>query len=103
MQQVERARFPSSTAGENPALRALFYKLARLLNTCILPVFVFDGPWRPSVKRGKKVLTTLNWTAGDFKQLIEAFGFCSHQVCIEARTVNATVVAPRHLEKQRLS
>ncbi|KAF8327059.1 PIN domain-like protein, partial [Amanita rubescens] len=81
--QVERARFPSST-GENPELHALFYKLTRLLNTCILPVFVFDGVWRPAVKRGRTVLTAPSWTTGDFKQFIEAFGFCWHQAPGEA-------------------
>lgn len=39
-------------AGENPAVRVIFYRLCRLLTLPIIPVFVFDGPDRPKVKRG---------------------------------------------------
>lgn len=68
------------TAGENPELRTLFYKLARLLDTCVLPIFVFDGPFRPSVKRGRNVVTAEPWLTNGFKELIKAFGFHWHQV-----------------------
>ncbi|KAM6489713.1 PIN domain-like protein [Amanita muscaria] len=71
-------------AGENPELRTLFFKLCHLLKTCTLPIFVFDGPSRPSVKRGKAVRHAPSWIEGRFKLLIEAFGFYCHQAPGEA-------------------
>ncbi|KAM6492885.1 PIN domain-like protein, partial [Amanita muscaria] len=73
-----------ATAGENLELRTLFFKLSWLLSACILPIFVFDGPLRPSVKRGKNVIATPHWLTEDFQQLINAFGFYSHQAPGEA-------------------
>jgi Holliday junction resolvase YEN1 len=58
----------------------LFFKLCHLLKTCTLPIFVFDGPLRPSVKRGKAVRHAPSWIEGRFKLLIDAFGFYCHQV-----------------------
>ena len=66
--------------GENPELRALFYRLANLLRMCVIPVFIFDGPGRPSRKRGKIVLSKEHWLTMRFKEFIEAFGFFSHDV-----------------------
>ena len=66
--------------GENPELRTLFHRLARLLQMCIIPVFVFDGPDRPHRKREKKVSTKPHWLTSRFKEFIEAFGFYSHMV-----------------------
>lgn len=66
--------------GENPELRTLFHRLARLLQMCIIPVFVFDGPDRPHQKRGKRVLTKPHWLTDRFKEFVEAFGFYSHMV-----------------------
>ncbi|KAK0487291.1 hypothetical protein IW261DRAFT_604052 [Armillaria novae-zelandiae] len=62
--------------GENPELRTLFFRLGLLLRHPILPLFIFDGPGRPSWKRGKRINT---WaedprTEG-LKAFIEAFGF----------------------------
>lgn len=71
-----------ATAGQNPELRTLFFKLAKLLNTCILPIFVFDGPLRPAVKRGQNVVPIAHWLTNDFKELIDAFGFYSHEVLV---------------------
>ncbi|KIL56120.1 hypothetical protein M378DRAFT_89828, partial [Amanita muscaria Koide BX008] len=73
-----------ATAGANPELRTLFFKLSWLLSACILPIFVFDGPLRPSVKRGKNVVATPHWLTEDFQQLINGFGFYSHQAPGEA-------------------
>ncbi|KAF8694184.1 hypothetical protein AX14_002090 [Amanita brunnescens Koide BX004] len=72
------------SAGQNPELCILFYKLAWLLDTCILPIFVFDGPLHPPEKRGQSVIVVENWVTGEFKKLIEAFGFCWHQAPAEA-------------------
>ncbi|CAE6416976.1 unnamed protein product [Rhizoctonia solani] len=41
--------------GENPELRTLFFRLARLANYTFCPLFVFDGPQRPRNKRFLKV------------------------------------------------
>ncbi len=37
--------------GENPELRTLFFRCARLMSVPFLPLFIFDGPKRPKVKR----------------------------------------------------
>ena len=63
-------------AGENPAVRILFYHLCRLLTLPIILVFVFDGPDRPKVKRGVNVKTgKSHWLSSPFKKFIEVFGF----------------------------
>ena len=63
-------------AGENPALRILFYRLCRLLTLPIIPTFVFDGPGHPKVKRGVNVMTgKSHWLSLPFKKFIEAFSF----------------------------
>jgi Holliday junction resolvase YEN1 len=68
-------------AGENPAVRILFYRLCRLLTLPIIPVFVFDGPDRPKVKRGVNVKTgKSHWLSSPFKKFIEVFGFFWYMV-----------------------
>ena len=68
-------------AGENPALRILFYRLCRLLTLPIIPVFVFDGPDRPKVKRGVNVKTgKSHWLSSLFKKFIETFVFFWYMV-----------------------
>ena len=66
--------------GENPELRLLFYRLSNLLKIAVIPVFVFDGSGRPSVKRGKRVPTLPHWMTKRFEEFINAFGFYSHTV-----------------------
>jgi hypothetical protein len=68
------------SSGANPELRTLFYKMAHLLNSCIVPVFVFDGPRRPAIKRNRRVRQGAHWLMQDLCELIDAFGFYSHQV-----------------------
>jgi len=69
-------RGPGMQAGENPAIRVLFFRLCRLISISVAAVFVFDGPGRPSTKRGKKVKTSVpHWMTLHFQRLIEAFGF----------------------------
>ncbi len=46
----------------------------------IIPVFVFDGSGRPSVKRGKKVLAQSHWMTEHFLEFIDVVGFYSHMV-----------------------
>ncbi|KIM41673.1 hypothetical protein M413DRAFT_135949 [Hebeloma cylindrosporum] len=61
--------------GENPVLRTLFFRCATLMHTTFLPIFVFDGPKRPDVKRGKKINRTSHKLIPGMKQIIDAFGF----------------------------
>ncbi|KAI0087645.1 hypothetical protein BDY19DRAFT_954743 [Irpex rosettiformis] len=61
--------------GENPELRTIFFRLTRLLQVPFLPLFVFDGPLRPEMKRGKLIDTKPNWMVEGLKTMIEAFGF----------------------------
>ncbi|KIK80050.1 hypothetical protein PAXRUDRAFT_767087 [Paxillus rubicundulus Ve08.2h10] len=61
--------------GENPELRTLFFRCCRLLQAPLLPLFVFDGPKRPAVKRGKRVGGSAHWLTQGMKNIIEAFGF----------------------------
>ncbi|KAH9960288.1 hypothetical protein BC827DRAFT_1360363 [Russula dissimulans] len=61
--------------GENPELRTLFFRCARLMSAPFLPLFVFDGPKRPKVKRGKRISGEKHWLVDGMKGMIEAFGF----------------------------
>jgi holliday junction resolvase YEN1 len=61
--------------GENPELRTIFFRLTRLLKLPFLPLFVFDGPMRPAVKRGKTIDKQPHWMIEDMKRMIDAFGF----------------------------
>ncbi|KAF8154069.1 hypothetical protein B0H34DRAFT_799973 [Crassisporium funariophilum] len=61
--------------GENPVLRTLFFRCATLMHTTFLPIFVFDGPKRPDIKRGKKINRTSHKLIPGMKQIVEAFGF----------------------------
>ena len=68
-------------AGENPAVRILFYRLCQLLTLPIIPVFVFDGPDCPKVKRGVNVKTgKSHWLSSPFKRFIEVFSFFWYMV-----------------------
>ncbi|KAJ9479342.1 Holliday junction resolvase YEN1 [Pseudozyma hubeiensis] len=73
-----------SSGGANPYLRLLFYRLAKLLSLPVLPLFVFDGPSRPTWKRGKQVKGRHHAIEQPFTQLIEAFGFQWHRAPGEA-------------------
>ncbi|KAF7340225.1 hypothetical protein MVEN_01941200 [Mycena venus] len=61
--------------GENPELRTMFFRCATLMHAPFLPLFVFDGPRRPNVKRGKKINRELHKLAPGMKQIVESFGF----------------------------
>ena len=61
--------------GENPELRTLFFRCARLMRSPFLPLFVFDGPLRPKLKRKKKVGGKDHWLVTGMCEIIEAFGF----------------------------
>ncbi|KAJ3856411.1 PIN domain-like protein, partial [Lentinula lateritia] len=61
--------------GENPELRTLFFRCAQLLSQGFLPLFVFDGPLRPDIKRGKRINKSANKLVTGMQAMIEAFGF----------------------------
>lgn len=67
--------------GENPELRTLFFRCARLISVPFLPLFIFDGPKRPKVKRGKRISGEKHWLVDSMKGMIEAFGFEWRMVC----------------------
>ncbi|KAI9796505.1 MAG: hypothetical protein M1835_003839 [Candelina submexicana] len=69
----------TASGGKNPALRTLYYRLLRLLSFSIQPLFVFDGPNKPPVKRnartGQHSPSSLDYIS---KQLLKLFGFPFH-------------------------
>lgn len=73
-------RYGHAQAGENPELRVLFFRLARLLGSCTTAIFVFDGAGRPNFKRDRNVIKKPHWLEEGFKDLIQAFGFVHHTV-----------------------
>ncbi|KAI1495402.1 hypothetical protein F5X99DRAFT_403698 [Biscogniauxia marginata] len=77
--QVQAAR-----GGSNPAIRTLFYRLLRLLGLSIQPIFVFDGPNKPSFKRNKRAGRGDGVATAMAKRLIRLFGFKVHDAPGEA-------------------
>jgi Holliday junction resolvase YEN1 len=73
---VYRALYRHS-ATKNPELATLYARCCRLLDKPIRPYFVFDGPKRPSTKRGKHVRGNPHWIERDFQKMLIAFGFPS--------------------------
>lgn len=70
----------SGREGENPELRLIFFRLAKLLSEPFLPLFVFDGPKRPRWKRGIQISKKPHWMIHGVKTMITAFGFEWRQV-----------------------
>ncbi|KAK4627004.1 Flap endonuclease GEN 1 [Fulvia fulva] len=72
----------ASKGGSNPALRTFYYRLLRLLSLNIHPLFVFDGPNKPTFKRNKKVggpgVRVASVPEFLAKQLLKQFGFPWH-------------------------
>ncbi|KAI9714980.1 MAG: hypothetical protein M1812_006293, partial [Candelaria pacifica] len=69
----------ASKGGKNPALRTLYYRLLRLLSFSIQPLFVFDGPNKPPVKRNVRTgQHAPSWPEYVTKQLLKYFGFPYH-------------------------
>ncbi|MCJ1282657.1 hypothetical protein MMC26_001982 [Xylographa opegraphella] len=66
----------SGKGGKNPALRTLYFRLLRFLALPIEPLFVFDGPHKPPMKRnlktGNQGASLPNMLA---KELLKHFGF----------------------------
>ncbi|KAA8900439.1 hypothetical protein FN846DRAFT_988954 [Sphaerosporella brunnea] len=75
----------SGKGGSNPALRTVYYRILRLLSHNITPLFVFDGPHRPSFKRGNKTNTQLTPSLVRLsKKLLKLFGCPFHTAPGEA-------------------
>ncbi|KAI8660822.1 hypothetical protein NCS57_01060500 [Fusarium keratoplasticum] len=79
-------QFQSQVAqgGTNPAIRTLFYRLVRLLAAPIKPVFVFDGPYKPKIKRNKRSGRGDALSNAQAKRLIHLLGFPTHDAPGEA-------------------
>jgi Holliday junction resolvase YEN1 len=71
----------SGQKGSNPAIRTFHYRLCRLLQSNIHPLFIFDGPHKPPFKRNKHTSGVVVrggqalWETQTLKRLIRAFGF----------------------------
>ncbi|RDW68397.1 hypothetical protein BP5796_09054 [Coleophoma crateriformis] len=75
----------SGRGGTNPAIRTLYYRLLRLLSISVQPLFVFDGPHRPAVKRNKRVGANGGMLSNMMtKQVLKLFGFPYHTAPGEA-------------------
>ncbi|ODA83760.1 hypothetical protein RJ55_02276 [Drechmeria coniospora] len=74
----------AARGGTNPAIRTLFYRLVRLLATSITPIFVFDGPNKPALKRNKRSGRGDGVATAQAKRLIRLFGFSYHDAPGEA-------------------
>lgn len=70
-----------SSTGPVPELYTIVSKLLHLARTPLVPVFVFDGPNRPIVKRGKHVKVREHWLVESFKAFADALGFYTLDVC----------------------
>ena len=73
-----------SRGGANPELRALFFRLARLLAMPVTPVFVFDGRARPSQKRDLSIWTGVHAIQTQLAALLDDFGFAHWTAPAEA-------------------
>ena len=74
----------AARGGSNPAIRTLFYRLLRLLSLCIQPIFVFDGPNKPTFKRNKRAGRGDGVATSMAKRIIRLFGFLVHDAPGEA-------------------
>lgn len=69
----------------------MFHRVIRLARAGVRALFVFDGPHRPSVKRGHRIYRGSHSIQKDFERIVEAFGF-------EGRTVSKIKQLPRRFE-----
>ncbi|WYZ37439.1 hypothetical protein EsH8_II_000945 [Colletotrichum jinshuiense] len=74
----------AARGGTNPAIRTLFYRLVRILSLGIHPIFVFDGPHKPALKRNKRSGRGDGVATAMAKRVIRLFGFPVHDAPGEA-------------------
>ena len=56
-------------------LEKIFYQFCNLSLAPVTMVHVFDGPRRPDVKRGTRVISRSTWLEEQLKRMITYFGF----------------------------
>ncbi|PPQ78302.1 hypothetical protein CVT24_006500 [Panaeolus cyanescens] len=85
MDECIAATMSQSVNGQLPGgpLYIFFHKLIAFSKVRATFVFIFDGPSRPNVKRGKQV-RPYTWWSHIVEELIQAFGFCAHHAPGEA-------------------
>ncbi|CAG1963625.1 unnamed protein product [Fusarium graminearum] len=74
----------AAQGGTNPEIRTLFYRLVRLLACPVEPIFVFDGPYKPALKRNKQSSRGSSFANAQAKRLIRLFGCNMHDAPGEA-------------------
>lgn len=62
----------------------MFYRLVRLLACPVEPIFVFDGPYKPAIKRKKQSSRGSSFANAQAKRLIRLFGCNTHDAPGEA-------------------
>ncbi|KAJ7693366.1 PIN domain-like protein [Mycena rosella] len=67
--------FHPGVGGQTLVLEKLFYQLCNFSLAPVTLVFIFDGPGRPSVKRGTKVIYRPAWLIQHLKTMITSFGY----------------------------
>lgn len=92
-------------SGLNPFIRTLFFKILKLLQYPVLLLFVFDGPHKPTMKRGNKVGGRFG--RGDreslqFKLLLDEMGLEYWDVSVvSSLSIQALMTLDRLPEKQK--
>ncbi|KAF8214444.1 PIN domain-like protein [Mycena galopus ATCC 62051] len=82
--QIAATQHSGYLGGETGILKTFFFKLCRWQKAPATPVFCFDGPGRPSVKRNKQVYQQSHALTQNLKQLIQSVGFYFHDAPGEA-------------------
>ncbi|KAJ7864359.1 PIN domain-like protein, partial [Mycena leptocephala] len=67
--------FHPGIGGQKLVLEKLFYQLCNFLLAPMTPVFMFDGPGRPHIKRGTRVIHRPLWLIEHLKTMISGFGY----------------------------
>ncbi|KAJ7137295.1 PIN domain-like protein [Mycena filopes] len=67
--------FNPGLAGDKLVLEKFFYQLCQFSLAPLTLVFIFDGPGRPPIKRGTRVIYRPGWLDQQLKVLITAFGY----------------------------
>ncbi|KAJ7499115.1 PIN domain-like protein [Mycena latifolia] len=83
--------------GQTLILEKLFYQLCNLSLAPLTPIFVFDGPGRPSVKRGTKVIFRPTWLIEHLKKMLINFGFHFYDVSLNKFTFYSLLKAEAEL------
>ncbi|KJA27753.1 hypothetical protein HYPSUDRAFT_34888 [Hypholoma sublateritium FD-334 SS-4] len=89
----------ASRGGDNPAVRGLFFQLAKLSKMSLIPLFVFDGRLRPKVKRGSKMgKSGSHELSQPFKKFLDAFGMEWREAPAEAEAELAFLNREGHID-----